>query len=99
MVELKRRPRSKSVRKTARRWFVYILRCRDGSLYTGITTDVVARLATHNTGHGAKYTRSRRPARLVWSSRALTESGARKREWAIKSTDKNLKELMVKTQN
>jgi predicted GIY-YIG superfamily endonuclease len=67
-----------------RRWHVYILRCRDGSLYTGITTDVKERLRKHNAGTGAKYTRSRRPVVVVWSAVASSESAARKREAEIK---------------
>ena len=47
-------------------WHVYIVRCADGSLYTGLTNDLTARIAKHNSGAGAKYTRSRRPVRLVW---------------------------------
>jgi len=48
-------------------WKLYILRCRDGSLYTGITTDLEKRVATHNSGKGAKYTRGRCPLELVYS--------------------------------
>ena len=47
-------------------WWVYLLRCGDGTLYTGITDDLDRRLAAHNAGRGAKYTRSRRPVTLVW---------------------------------
>lgn len=50
-----------------RSWWVYILRCADGTLYTGISIDVAARVQTHNKGRGAKYTRSRRPVVLLWS--------------------------------
>jgi len=47
-------------------FYVYILRCRDGTLYTGYTPDILRRLKLHNRGRGAKYTRPRRPAKLVW---------------------------------
>ncbi len=77
------------------RWHVYILRCRDGSLYTGISTDVEARLKTHNAGKGAAYTRSRKPVTLVWSEAAKTESRARKREAEIKSWTKTQKEALL----
>ena len=51
-------------------WYVYMLRCRDGSLYTGCTTDLTRRVAAHNAGTGAKYTRARRPVALVKSDRS-----------------------------
>ena len=66
------------------RWFVYIVRCRGGSLYTGITNDLAARLKKHNAGTGAKYTRSRRPVKLVWSEHKSSERAARRREAMIK---------------
>ncbi len=66
------------------RWHVYIVRCSDGSLYTGITNDLVRRIEKHNAGKGAKYTRSRLPVTLVWSERKSAESATRRREAAIK---------------
>ena len=60
-------------------WWVYLLRCADGTLYTGSTNDVKKRLAAHNAGRGAKYTRARRPCALVES-----RSAALRREAAIK---------------
>jgi putative endonuclease len=65
-------------------WFVYVVRCRDGSLYTGISTDVEARIARHNAGAGARYTRARRPVRLLYVERKRSRSTALKREAAIK---------------
>jgi predicted GIY-YIG superfamily endonuclease len=65
-------------------WTVYILRCRDGTLYTGITNDVPARLKAHGAGRASKYTRSRLPVRLVYAERVRGRSAALKREWAIK---------------
>ncbi|MFA5936114.1 MAG: GIY-YIG nuclease family protein [Patescibacteria group bacterium] len=76
-------------------WTVYILRCSDGSLYTGITTNLEARLAKHNDGTGAKYTRSKRPVHLVWSERKRNEGNARKREAALKKLTKREKETLV----
>ena len=64
--------------------FVYLLRCRDGSLYCGWTDDLERRLARHNTGKGARYTRSRKPVRLVWSEELADRSAALKREIAVK---------------
>lgn len=65
-------------------WTVYILRCRDGSLYTGATTDLARRLAAHRAGTAAAYTRSRRPVRLVYREPAADRSAAQRREAAIK---------------
>ncbi|MFA5144246.1 MAG: GIY-YIG nuclease family protein [Candidatus Omnitrophota bacterium] len=67
-----------------RRWFLYIIECADGSLYTGITTDLVRRIARHNQGRAAKYTRARTPVKLVHSEICECESSARKREAEIK---------------
>jgi predicted GIY-YIG superfamily endonuclease len=67
------------------RWFVYILRCGDGSLYTGISTDVQQRVATHNAGRGARYTRPRLPVTVVHVERKRSRSTALKREAAIKA--------------
>ena len=77
-------------------WSVYILRCADGSLYTGISTDVAARIRKHGLGKGAAYTRSRRPVCLIWKARAASESAARKREAEIKSWTKKEKENFLK---
>lgn len=66
-------------------WQVYIVCCRDGTLYTGITTDLARRLVAHNSGKGgARYTRSRRPVALVFSEPAASRSAAARREWEIK---------------
>ena len=67
-----------------KQWFLYILRCGDGSLYTGITTDVEARLDMHRSGKGAKYTRGRGPLELIYTEPCGTRSDASKREWARK---------------
>ncbi len=82
-----------------KKWFVYIVKCRDGSLYTGITTDVATRIKIHNLGKGAKYTRSRRPVKLVWKKSAVSESVARKREAQIKKLSRPQKEFLVKCGN
>ncbi|MDQ3399084.1 MAG: GIY-YIG nuclease family protein [Deinococcota bacterium] len=65
-------------------WFVYILRCRGGSLYTGITTDPERRVREHNEGGGAHYTRARRPVELVYAEASASRSQACKRELQIK---------------
>jgi putative endonuclease len=69
---------------TAKPWFVYIVRCADNTLYTGISNDVAARIQRHNTGQGAKYTRSRRPVRLVYREAAGSRAAAQQREHAIR---------------
>ncbi len=64
--------------------YVYILICRDGTLYTGYTPDLGRRLKTHNSGHGAKYTRNRLPVYLVYHEPYLSRKEAMSREYAIK---------------
>lgn len=65
-------------------WWVYILRCADGTLYTGIAADVAKRAAAHNSGKGAKYTRGRRPVEVVYREAQPDQSAALRREYAIK---------------
>lgn len=72
-------------------WTVYIIRCADGSLYTGITKDVEMRLAQHNSGRAAKYTRSRLPVELVYREDVADRATALKREHAIKQLPKEKK--------
>ena len=76
--------------------FVYILRCSDNSLYTGYTNDVEKRLKVHNSGKGAKYTRSRLPVNLVYYRRVDSKSIGLKLEARIKKLSKNKKEALVK---
>lgn len=77
-------------------WFVYILRCRDNSLYTGITTNLSQRLHEHNhSAKGAKYTRGRRPVHLVYSEQHPSRSVASSREYVIKRLKKNEKEQLI----
>ena len=66
-------------------WYLYILRCGDGTLYTGITTDMQKRLEAHKTGNGAKYTRGRGPLELVYQECCGSHSNALKRELQIKN--------------
>jgi predicted GIY-YIG superfamily endonuclease len=79
-------------------WFVYMIRCRDGSLYTGISNDVAARVAVHNQGRGARYTRSRRPVTLLYVERRRSRSTALRRESAIKALTRAKKFLLVGSQ-
>ena len=76
-------------------WFVYVVSCRDGSLYTGISTDVEARIARHNDGRGARYTRARRPVQLLYVERKRSRSNALRREAAIKCLSRAQKMELV----
>ena len=71
--------------KLDKMYFVYILRCKDGTLYTGITTDLARRLAEHKSGKGSKYVRARRAGKIVYSEKKKNRSTASKREAEIKS--------------
>ncbi len=75
--------------------YIYVLRCADGSLYTGYTTDLRAREAAHNAGRGAKYTRGRRPVALVHSERFRSQAKALRREYALKQLSRPDKEAIV----
>ena len=76
--------------------FVYILRCKDDSLYTGWTNDLEHRLAMHRAGKGAKYTRGREPLELVYSEELPDKSAALKREYAIKQLTREEKLALIK---
>ena len=67
------------------KWYLYLLRCGDGTVYCGITTDVEKRLAQHRSGRGAKYTRGRQPLELVYTEECADHSAALKRELAVKA--------------
>lgn len=79
-------------------WYLYILRCGDGSLYTGITTDVEKRLEAHRSGKGAKYTRGRGPLELVYRELCGTHSEALKRELRVKAMPREEKLLLVEVE-
>ena len=80
-------------------WFLYILQCADGSLYTGTTTDLARRVLEHNgegaVGKGAKYTKARRPVRLVYQESVPDRSAAQIREAAVKKLSKSEKVQLV----
>ena len=78
-------------------WYVYILRCGDGTLYTGITDDIPRRLAAHRAGKGAKYTRGRGPLELVYQERVPDKSAALRREAAIKRLRRGEKERLIES--
>ena len=82
-------------RHATSRWLVYVLRCSDGSLYTGITNDLPKRLKAHATGKASRYTRSRLPVALAYREPQKSKSAALKRELAIKRLRRAEKEKLV----
>jgi predicted GIY-YIG superfamily endonuclease len=82
-------------RRPSSRWLVYLLRCRDRSLYTGITNDLPKRLKAHAAGKASKYTRSRLPVKLAYSEPQRSKSAALKREAAIKRLRRAEKDRLV----
>jgi len=79
-----------------RKWYLYLLACKDGTLYTGITNDLARRLAQHNGGRASRYTRSRLPVRLVYQERCRNRSDALKKEYAVKQLSRRAKEEYIK---
>lgn len=77
-------------------WFVYILECKDGTFYTGITDDLNSRLVTHNAGKGARYTKGRVPVVLRYSEKVKGRSMASKREAEIKKMSRKMKQSILK---
>lgn len=78
-------------------WYVYILRCGDSTLYTGVTDNVERRLAVHRAGKGAKYTRGRGPLELVHTEEVPDKSTALRREYQIKRLTRQEKERLIKS--
>ena len=76
-------------------WYVYILKCNDGTLYTGITNDLDKRVSSHNKGTGAKYTKTRTPVEVVYHEEANDRSEASKREYQIKKLSRLAKENLI----
>lgn len=77
--------------------YTYMLRCKDGSFYTGWTNDLVGRLRKHNAGSGGKYTRARRPVELVYYEISPTKQEAMSREWHMKRLSHRQKEKLIKS--
>ena len=76
-------------------WYLYILRCGDGTFYTGITTDVDKRLEAHRSGRGAKYTRGRAPPEVMYRECCGTHSDALKREMEVKRLSREEKQTLI----
>jgi putative endonuclease len=88
--------RKRAPKEMTPRWFLYILRCRDNTFYTGITTDLERRLDQHNNGTASRCTRSRLPVVRVYQEACADRSDALKRECAVKKMTREEKELLVK---
>ena len=86
----------KCAAKKDKKHYVYILRCSDGTFYTGYTTDPERRARVHNSGKGAKYTRSRRPVELIYTEEYDDKTEAQRREYAIKQLTRAEKEQLIK---
>ena len=89
----------KLMKQLQQQWVVYILRCADDSLYTGITNDLARRILQHNSGTASRYTRSRLPAVLVYTELQPSQSHALKRELEIKALSRTAKETLIATKN
>lgn len=90
------KPNKKTEAVKADAWFVYILRCSDGSLYTGVTTDVKRRSEQHNAGTASRYTRGRLPVRVEYQEPHASRNLALKREWAVKAMARPEKESLIR---
>jgi putative endonuclease len=91
------KPKVEVAKEPGTSWHVYIVRCGDGTLYTGVATDVLRRVQEHNVSNvlGASYTRSRRPVALVYEEPAASRSAACKREYEIKSLARDGKQALI----
>ncbi|MCX7430540.1 MAG: GIY-YIG nuclease family protein [Planctomycetia bacterium] len=89
------KPGQRKPRQPKPGWLVYLLRCRDGSLYTGITNDLPKRLKAHAAGKASRYTRSRLPTKLAYTEPQPSRSAALKREAAIKKLSRPQKDDLI----
>jgi predicted GIY-YIG superfamily endonuclease len=85
----------KTGRKNGSGWLLYILKCCDGTLYTGITNDIERRVGMHNAGTASRYTRSRLPVRLIYRERCRNKSSALKKEYRFKELTREEKEEYI----
>ncbi|KRO00954.1 GIY-YIG nuclease family protein [Companilactobacillus kimchiensis] len=82
---------------SAKKYYVYMLLCKDRTFYTGTSNNVEKRVATHNSGKGAKYTKTRRPVQLMYTEELADKSQALKREIVIKKLTRQQKEVLLKS--
>jgi len=87
--------RKKASVTTSKRWSVYVVACNDDSLYVGLSNDVVARVAAHNVGRGARYTRSRSPVKLRWRWDCKTGEDARRLEGLLKQLPRRRRQQVI----
>jgi len=81
----------------AKEWYAYVVRCNDDTLYTGCTNDLKKREILHNTGKGARYTRNRRPVRVVYTEEFTSKGKALSREYEIKQMTREEKEELIRS--
>jgi predicted GIY-YIG superfamily endonuclease len=92
---MRRKDRRPGAKPSSKAWFVYLLRCADGTLYTGIAKDVSRRCQQHNAGTASRYTRSRLPVELVYQETHASRGSALRREAAIKALPRRQKESII----
>lgn len=97
MLERMQAREKKSRKKRSEKWFLYILKCSDRSLYTGITKDIERRFKMHLEGKAARYTRTRRPLEMVYQETCKTRTEALTREYAVKALPKAKKLALIKS--
>jgi predicted GIY-YIG superfamily endonuclease len=93
---LKRMNPAKKRKKKPVTWLLYLLKCRDNTMYTGITNDLPRRITQHNNGTASRYTRSRLPVKLIFSEPCLNRSQALKKEYAIKQLSRKEKKAYIR---
>ena len=91
------RPATSETHQVVAEWYVYMVQCADGTVYTGVTTDLSRRISQHNgaLAGGARYTRSRRPVVLVWSAACTSRSAAQKEELAVRRLSRQKKMALI----
>ena len=95
MLKVMEEKEKKSRRKKREAWFLYVLECNDGSFYTGITNDLARRFKMHNDGKASKFTRTRRPVKLLYHETLKSRTQALVRECAVKALPRRRKEELV----
>jgi predicted GIY-YIG superfamily endonuclease len=90
-------PQARKKTTSGKRWLLYILKCSDGTFYTGITNDIQRRLRMHNDGSASRYTRSRLPVKLIYREPCRSRSLALRKEWAIKRLPRKEKEHYIRS--
>jgi predicted GIY-YIG superfamily endonuclease len=79
-----------------KKWLLYVLKCGDGTLYTGITNDLSRRVKQHNEGTASRYTRSRRPIKVIYQEPCRSKSSALKKEYAVKALTRKMKKEYIR---